>query len=103
MATVNTKGFSQQTSLEYLYSHSVSGLQETTSGAYQIVRNSNIEGIAIRISTGTVQSHIGCAIVVHCDANDKIYVRTHSTLQHVGDIVNDSNGWSMFAGWLLSR
>ncbi|XP_063397270.1 uncharacterized protein LOC134681555 [Mytilus trossulus] len=51
--------------------------------------------------TGIFTAPYNGTFVISANSGDKIFVRTHSTLDHAGDIGSDDNGRTWFAGWLI--
>ncbi|XP_063415957.1 complement C1q-like protein 2 [Mytilus trossulus] len=72
-------------------------------GAYEIIKNAEVEGAAVGIITGTsTQLQVTETIVFSADKGDIVYVRTHPTLTQTGGVWTNEHGRSMFAGWLIS-
>ncbi|XP_052077893.1 uncharacterized protein LOC127715791 [Mytilus californianus] len=73
-------------------------------GAYEIIKNADVEGAAVGIIEGsTTQLQVTETIVLSANKGDIVYVRTHPTLTHKGDILTNEHGRSMFAGWQISH
>ncbi|CAG2208786.1 C1QL [Mytilus edulis] len=73
-------------------------------GAYEILKNDEVEGGAIGIIAGSkTQLQVSETIVFSANKGDIVYVRTHPTLTHTGGVWTNENGRSMFAGWQISH
>lgn len=73
-------------------------------GSYEIIKNGNPEGAAIAIipaGSSDDQEQVTATIVIVANQGDEIYVRTHSSLAHAGDLLSNHHGRSMFAGWMI--
>lgn len=100
----NTGVFHVPVSGTYVFTYSIR-ITNGHYGAFEIVRNGNPEGVAIGILTANSidQEQVIDTVVVTANQGDEIYVRTHSTLTHSGGILSNSDGRSIFAGWMISR
>ncbi|XP_063415956.1 uncharacterized protein LOC134697602 [Mytilus trossulus] len=71
-------------------------------GAYEIIKNADVEGAAIGIIEGTsTQLQVTETIVFSANKGDIVYVRTHPTITHTGGVQTNEHGRSMFAGWQI--
>ncbi|XP_071127833.1 complement C1q-like protein 4 [Mytilus edulis] len=71
-------------------------------GAYEIIKNAEVEGAAIGIIEGSnTQLQVTETIVFSANKGDIVYVRTHPTLTHTGGVWTNEHGRSMFAGWQI--
>ncbi|CAC5379877.1 unnamed protein product [Mytilus coruscus] len=71
-------------------------------GSYVITKNGDSEGTFVGILEGAnVHSQVAGTIVITASQGDIVFVKTHPTLSHKGEVVNDANGESTFTGWLI--
>lgn len=71
-------------------------------GSYVITKNGDSEGTFVGILEGrNVHGMVAGTIVIAANQGDIVFVKTHPTLSHKGEVVNDEHGQSTFAGWLI--
>ncbi|CAG2202841.1 C1QL [Mytilus edulis] len=74
-------------------------------GAYEIVKNAEVEGVAVGIidrSSTSTQVQTTETIVLSAKKGDIVFLRIHLTLGHSGDIWTNEHGRTLFAGWQIS-
>lgn len=66
----------------------------------ELLVDNNVVHVTFFNPANVVDGSVTGIVVVHVDQGDDVLVRTGSLL-NVGDIGNDLNGRSSFAGWIL--
>lgn len=71
-------------------------------GSYELIKNADVQGTVFgNFKSICTVDYLGGTFVISANKGDKVFVRTHSTLEHAGDITSDTNGRTWFAGWLI--
>lgn len=71
-------------------------------GSYVITKHGDSEGTFVgKLEGSNVHGMVAGTIVIAANQGDIVFVKTHPTLSHKGEVVNDDHGQSTFAGWLI--
>lgn len=73
-----------------------------TIGPFELLRNNVVEGVVFveSLNIGDQETVTGNAII-HAEAGDKIFLRTHTSHTIDSNIYSDISGRTSFSGWLI--